>query len=49
MLTFGWDILAVALLSVAVYSFAIRRRLPAGQALEYVGAAAAEAEAEDTA
>ena len=36
-LTFGWDILAVALLGVAVYAFAIRSRLPAEQALEYVG------------
>jgi amino acid transporter len=36
-LTFGWDILAVALLSVAVYAFAIRSRLPARQALEYIG------------
>jgi amino acid transporter len=48
-LTFGWDILAVAILSVAVYTFAIRRRLPAGQTLEHVGAAAAEAEADDAA
>ena len=36
-LTFGWDILAIALLSVAVYAFAIRSRLPAEQALEYIG------------
>jgi amino acid transporter len=36
-LTFGWDILAVALLGLAVYAFAIRSRLPAEQALEYVG------------
>src|SRR5437763_16309183 len=36
-LTFGWDMLAVALLSLAVYAFAIRRRLPAAQALEYIG------------
>jgi amino acid transporter len=35
-LTFGWDILTVALLSLAVYAFAIRSRLPAEQALEYV-------------
>jgi amino acid transporter len=35
-LTFGWDILAVALLSLAVYAFAIRSRLPAEQALAYV-------------
>jgi amino acid transporter len=36
-LTFGWDILAVALLSVAIYALAIRTRLPAEQALEYIG------------
>ena len=36
-LTFGWDVLAVALLSLAVYAFAIRSRLPAEQALEYIG------------
>ena len=36
-LTFGWDILAVAFLSLAVYAFAIRIRLPAEQALEYIG------------
>src|SRR5207248_9571827 len=35
-LTFGWDILAVALLSLAVYAFAIRSRLPTQRALEYV-------------
>jgi hypothetical protein len=48
-LTFGWDILVVAILSVAVYAFAIRRRLPAGQALEYVDEPASEAEAADAA
>ena len=36
-LRFGWDILAVALLSLAVYAFAIRCRLPAQQALGYIG------------
>ena len=36
-LTFGWDVLAVALFSLAVYAFAIRSRLPAEQALKYVG------------
>jgi len=36
-LTFGWDILAVALFSLGVYAFAIRSRLPAEQALEYIG------------
>jgi hypothetical protein len=46
-LTFGWDVLAVALLSLAVYAFAIRSRLPAEQALDYVGDLTAEAEADD--
>jgi amino acid transporter len=46
-LTFGWDVLAVALVSLAVYAFAIRTRLPAQQALENVGDLTAEAEAED--
>ena len=41
-LTFGWDVLAVALLSLAVYAFAIRSRLPAEEALEYVGDPTAE-------
>jgi amino acid transporter len=44
-LTFGWDILAVALLSLAVYAFAIRSRLPAERTIEYVGDLTAEAEA----
>jgi hypothetical protein len=46
-LTFGWDILAVALLSLAIYALAIRSRLPAHRALEYVGDLTSEAEAED--
>jgi amino acid transporter len=46
-LTFGWDVLAVGLFSVAVYAFAIRSRLPAEQALGYVGDPMAEAEADD--
>jgi amino acid transporter len=46
-LTFGWDVLAVALLSLGVYALAIRSRLPAERALEYVGDLTAEAEAED--
>jgi amino acid transporter len=45
-LTFGWDMLAVALLSLAVYALAIRSRLPAEQALEYIGDPTAEAEPE---
>jgi hypothetical protein len=36
-LTFGWDILAVALLSLVIYAFAILSRLPAEQALDYIG------------
>jgi amino acid transporter len=47
-LTFGWDMLAVALLSLAVYALAIRSRLPAEQALEYIGDPTAEAEPEQT-
>jgi amino acid transporter len=45
-LTFGWDVLAVALLSLAVYAAAIRTRLPAARALENVGDLSAEAELE---
>jgi amino acid transporter len=48
-LTFGWDVLAVALLSLVVYALAIRSRLPSEQALGYVGDLEAEAEAEDAA
>jgi amino acid transporter len=46
-LTFGWDALAVALLSLVVYAFAIRSRLPSEQALDYVGDLTAEAEADE--
>jgi hypothetical protein len=45
-LTFGWDVLAVALLSLVVYALAIRSRLVAEQALEYVGDLTSEAEPE---
>jgi hypothetical protein len=45
-LTFGWDVLAVAVLSLAVYGLAIRTRLPARRALENVGELSAEAEPE---
>ena len=45
-LTFGWDILAVALLSLAVYAFAIRSRLPAAHAVALVGDPTDESEAE---
>jgi amino acid transporter len=43
-LTFGWDVLVMAVFSVAVYAYAIRRRLPAARALGYVGDLTAEAE-----
>jgi amino acid transporter len=46
-LTFGWDVLAVALLSLAVYVVAIRSRLPAAHALALVGDSTGESEAED--
>jgi amino acid transporter len=46
-LTFGWDVLSVAVLSLAVYALAIRSRLPAERALAYVGDLTAETEAED--
>jgi hypothetical protein len=36
-LAFGWDILAVAVLSLAIYALAILSRLPAEQALDYIG------------
>jgi amino acid transporter len=45
-LTFGWDVLAVALFSLGVYAVAIRSRLPAERALVNVGDLTAEAEAE---
>ena len=47
-LTFGWDVLAAALLSLAVYAVAIRSRLPAERALENIGDPTAEAEAAET-
>jgi amino acid transporter len=48
-LTFGWDIVAVALLSIVVYALAIRCRLPAARALANIGDLSAEAEVEDAA
>jgi len=48
-LTFGWDVLAVALLSLVIYLFAIQRRLPDKAALDYVGDLTAEAEEEEDA
>jgi hypothetical protein len=35
-LTFGWDVLATAVLSLAIYVAAIRMRLPARDTQEYV-------------
>ena len=46
-LTFGWDVLAVALLSLFIFALAIQSRLPAERTLEYVGDAASEAEPKD--
>jgi amino acid transporter len=43
-LTFGWDVLAVAVLGLAVYFFAIRSRLPAARSHAYVGDLTAETE-----
>jgi amino acid transporter len=47
-LTFGWDVLAVAILGVFIYTLAIRSRLPAERTFEYVGDVTSEAEPEDT-
>jgi hypothetical protein len=47
LLTFGWDVLAVAVLGLGVYALAIRSRLPAERALDYVGDLTVEADAED--
>jgi amino acid transporter len=43
-LTFGWDVLAVAIFSVLVYALAIRLRLPDRQVRAYVADLAEEAE-----
>ena len=43
-LTFGWDVLAVAIFSVLVYALAIRLRLPDNQVRTYVADLAEEAE-----
>jgi hypothetical protein len=43
-LTFGWDMLAVALLALAVYAAAMRSHLPAERARAHVGELSAEAE-----
>lgn len=46
-LTFGWDVLAVAIFSVLVYALAIRLRLPDSRVRAYVEDLAEEAEAVD--
>lgn len=43
-LTFGWDMLVMAVFSAAIYFFAIRSRLPDQRVKEYVGDLTAEAE-----
>jgi amino acid transporter len=43
-LTFGWDVLAVAIFSILVYALAIRLRLPDHQVRAYVADLAEEAE-----
>jgi amino acid transporter len=45
-LHFGWDVLAVAILSVLIYLFAMRVRLPDEQTREYIGDLTAEAQEE---
>jgi hypothetical protein len=47
-LTFGRDILAVAILGLFIYTLAIRTRLPAERTLEYVADVASEAEPDDS-
>jgi amino acid transporter len=46
-LAFGWDALAVALFSLAIYAVAIRSRLPDERALAYVRDHTAEAESRE--
>jgi hypothetical protein len=43
-LTFGWDVLAVAIFSILVYALAIRLRLPDRQVRAYVADLAEEAD-----
>jgi amino acid transporter len=45
-LTFGWDVLAVALFSVLIYALAIRMRLSPERSREYVGDFGSEADEE---
>jgi amino acid transporter len=46
-LTFGWDVLVMAIFSVAVYAYAIRRRLPDARAQQYVNELTTEAEEDE--
>jgi amino acid transporter len=46
-LPFGWDILVMAIFSLAIYLLAIRVRLPSERVEEYVGDLTAEAEEEE--
>jgi amino acid transporter len=46
-LPFGWDVLVMAVFSVAVYALAIRMRLPRTEVEEHVGDVTQEAEEED--
>jgi amino acid transporter len=46
-LTFGWDVLTVAIFSVLIYLLAMRVKLSAARTRAYVGELASEAEAEE--
>jgi hypothetical protein len=48
-LHFGWDVLVMAVFSLAIYALALRMRLPRAEIEENVGDLEAEAEAERTA
>jgi hypothetical protein len=48
-LHFGWDVLVMAVFSLAVYALAVRMRLPRREIEENVGDLEAEAEAEEAA
>jgi amino acid transporter len=48
-LPFGWDVLVMALFSLAIYFLAVRMRLPRAAIEEHIGDLTAEAEAEEAA
>jgi hypothetical protein len=48
-LHFGWDVLVMALFSVAIYALAVRMRLPRAEIERNIGDLTAEAEAEEAA